>query len=63
MNINISGDQDEMSAPVRQALRTTKYTTQRTKRQHPATLSPGLEGLCYSDNEAVVERDETRIYF
>ena len=63
MNINISGDQDEISARARQAIWTTKYTMQRTKRQHPATLPPGSEGLCYSGNEAVVERDETRIYF
>jgi hypothetical protein len=38
MNINISDDQDKMSAPARQALWTTKYTMQRTKRQHSATL-------------------------
>jgi hypothetical protein len=63
MNINISGDQDEMSGPARQALRTTKYTMQRTKRQHPVTLLPGSEGLCQIMKQSVVERDETQIYF
>ena len=63
MNINISGDQNEMSAPARQALWTTKYTMQRTKRQHPATLSHGLEGLCYSDNEAVVKEMKLEYIF
>jgi hypothetical protein len=63
MNINISGDQDEMSAPARQGPLDHQIYDAMDQATTPATLSPGSEGLCYSDNEAVVERDETRIYF
>jgi nitrogen regulatory protein PII-like uncharacterized protein len=58
MNLNISGDQDKMSAPARQALQIYDATDQATT-PHDIVSEDCVTNIM----KAVVERDETQKYF